>query len=50
MIIYEKIPEFNQETQCIVQSQPVEKDGNIYYGVKVVDLEVDDNDSYVEGF
>jgi predicted thioredoxin/glutaredoxin len=50
VIIYEKIPEFDQGTQCIVQLPPVEKDGDIYYGVEIVDLEVGEIDDYVERF
>jgi hypothetical protein len=37
-IVYALIPEFNQETQYVVQLDPVEKDDCIYYGVEIKDL------------
>jgi hypothetical protein len=50
LIIYEKIPEFDQGTQCVKQLPPVKKGEDIYYGIEIVDLEVDDYDSNVERF
>ena len=37
-IIYEPVPEFNQETQYMTQGDPVEKDDCIYYPCVVHDL------------
>lgn len=43
--VYAEIPEFNQETQYVVQLPPVEQEnGDIYYGVEVKDLEIDDTE------
>ena len=43
-MIYEQIPQFNQETQYVVQLPPVElEDGTLYYGVEVRDLEQDED-------
>jgi hypothetical protein len=36
--VYEKIPEFNQSHQMVVQLPPEEREDEIYYGVKIVDL------------
>ncbi len=36
--VYEKIPQFNQQTQMVVQLPPIEREDDIYHGVKVVDL------------
>lgn len=44
MKIYAEIPEFNQETQYIVQLPPVEQDGNTYYGVEVRNLDLEKNE------
>lgn len=43
-IIYEEIPEYNQETQYIIQLEPVEQEDCIYYGVEIRELEVEDNE------
>jgi len=37
-IVYAEIPEFNQETQMVVQKEPVDMGEYIYYGVEVVDI------------
>ena len=45
MKIYQEIPQFDQETQYIIQLPPVELDnGDIYYGVEIKDLEIDDTE------
>ncbi len=41
-IIYADIPEFDQETQYVVQLPPVEMADAIYYGVEVKELEIVD--------
>jgi len=38
MNIYEKIPEFDQETQMVVQKEPVKMGDDMYYGVEIVDV------------
>jgi hypothetical protein len=38
---YEEIPEFNQETQYVVQKEPVDMGGYTYIGVEVKDMEID---------
>lgn len=44
-IIYEKIPEFDEATQCVIQESPIESETEIYYGIRIVSLEQQD---YVE--
>ena len=41
-VVYEPIPEYNQETQYILQLEPIEKEGCIYYGIEIKDLEIDE--------
>ena len=48
-IIYAEIPEFNQETQYVVQLSPVEQEDFIYYGVEVRDLPLQEEGEFVEG-
>ena len=38
---YEEIPEFNQETQYVVQKEPVDMGDYIYIGVEVKDMETE---------
>lgn len=38
-IIYATIPEFDQNTQYVIQLPPVENDEEIFYGVEVKTLE-----------
>ena len=41
MKIYEKIPQFDQETQYVIQLPPVELDnGDIYYGIEIKEVEL----------
>ena len=48
MNIYQEIPDYDQETQYVVQLPPVELDnGDIYYGVEVKELEIDDTESMI---
>ena len=48
MKIYQEIPQFNQETQYVIQLPPVELDnGDIYYGVEIKELEIDDTESMI---
>ena len=48
MKIYQEIPQFDQETQYVIQLPPVELDnGDIYYGVEIKELEIDDTESMI---
>ena len=48
MKIYEEIPQYDQETQYVIQLPPVElENGDIYYGVEVKELEIDDTESMI---
>jgi hypothetical protein len=48
MKIYQEIPQFDQETQYVIQLPPVELDnGDIYYGIEVKELEIDDTESMI---
>ena len=38
---YEEIPEFNQETQYVVQKEPVDMGDYLYVGLEVKDMEID---------
>ena len=41
MKIYQEIPQFDQETQYVIQLPPVElENGDIYYGIEVKELEL----------
>lgn len=49
--IYAEIPDFDQETEYVVQLPPVETDGEIFYGVKVLTIPPDEeNKALVDGF
>jgi hypothetical protein len=37
-IIYAEIPEFDQATQAVFQTEPEDRGEYIYYGVTIVDL------------
>jgi hypothetical protein len=41
-ITYAEIPEFDQSTQYIVQLPPVETEDEIFYGLEVLDLQIDE--------
>ena len=43
-IIYAEIPEFDQATQAVFQTEPEDKGEYIYYGVVVVDLPPSENE------
>ena len=48
MKIYQEIPQFDQETQYVIQLPPVELDnGDIYYGIEIRELEIDDTESMI---
>ncbi len=47
-IIYAPIPVFNQETQYVVQTEPVDKGDYIEYGVEVKDLPPQEEDEMPE--
>ena len=38
---YEKIPLFNQETQYVIQKEPVDMGDYFYVGLEVKDMEID---------
>ena len=40
-IVYEEIPEFNQETQYVIQKEPVDMGDYLYVGLEVKDMEID---------
>lgn len=38
--VYQKIPDYDQETQYVIQLPPVELDnGDIYYGIEIREVE-----------
>lgn len=43
-VVYEDVPMFDQETQYVVQSPPVDLGDRIYLGVEVRNLELDDDE------
>ncbi len=48
MKIYQEIPQYDQETQYVIQLPPVElENGDIYYGVEIKELEIDDTESMI---
>ena len=48
MKIYQEIPQYDQETQYVIQLPPVELDnGDIYYGIEIRELEIDDTESMI---
>ncbi len=48
MKIYQEIPDYDQETQYVIQLPPVElENGDIYYGVEIKELEIDDTESMI---
>ena len=48
MKIYQEIPQYDQETQYVIQLPPVElENGDIYYGIEVKELEIDDTESMI---
>ena len=41
MKIYQEIPDYDQETQYVIQLPPVElENGDIYYGIEIRELEL----------
>ena len=40
---YEEIPEYNQETQYVVEREPVDMGEYIFIGLEVKDMEMDTN-------
>ena len=48
MKIYQEIPQYDQETQYVIQLPPGGLDnGDIYYGVEIKELEIDDTESMI---
>ena len=43
-VVYEAVPLFDQETQYVIQQDPVDLGDHIYMGVEVLDLELDDDE------
>ena len=42
-VIYAELPEFDQTTQYVVQLPPGETENEIYYGVEIKEIEVEDD-------
>ncbi len=42
-IVYAPIPEFDQETQVVFQTEPVDMGDHIFFGVEVRDVPRDEN-------
>ena len=49
-VVYEAVPLFDQETQYVVQSPPVDAGDYIYMGVEVREMEQDDEQRDEEVF
>ena len=45
---YEEIPAYNQETQYVVEREPVDMGEYIFIGLEVKDMEIDENNPYDE--
>jgi len=43
-VVFGEIPEFDQETQAVYQIGPVEREDDIYVGVEVRYVEVDESE------
>lgn len=43
-VVHEDVPLFDQETQYVIQQDPVDLGDHIYMGVEVLDLELDDDE------
>jgi hypothetical protein len=43
-VIFEKIPEFDQETQAVYQIGPVDRGDDIYVGVEIRYVELDEGE------
>lgn len=48
-IVYAPIPDFDQETQYVVQTEPVDMDDYIEVGVEVRDLPPQEEGEMIEG-
>lgn len=48
-IIYAPIPDFDQETQAVYQTEPVDKGDHIEIGVEVRDLPPQEGGEHIEG-
>lgn len=44
-VVFGEIPEFDQETQAVYQIGPVEREDDIYVGVEVRYVEVDESEA-----
>lgn len=45
LLRHEKIPEsFNQESEYVIQCDPVEKDDYIFIGIEIHELEIEDEE------
>jgi hypothetical protein len=42
-VVYGAIPDFDQETQYVVQSEPINRGDDIYLGVEIKTMVPDDN-------
>lgn len=48
-IIYAPIPDFDQETQAVYQTEPVDRGDHIGIGVEVRDLPPQEGGEHIEG-
>ncbi|HHY08881.1 MAG TPA: hypothetical protein GX530_10310 [Corynebacteriales bacterium] len=48
LVVFGEIPEFDQETQAVYQIGPVEREDDIYVGVEIRYVELDEGE--LEGF
>ena len=44
-VVFGEIPEFDQETQAVYQIGPVEREDDIYVGVEIRYVEVDESET-----
>jgi hypothetical protein len=47
-ITYEQIPDFDQQTHAVYQLDPVDRGEDIYIGIRVEELELEDFDDTFE--
>lgn len=40
--VYQEIPDYDQETQYVIQRDPIELPDCIYYAVEIRDMDLDD--------
>ncbi len=45
-VVYEDVPEFDQELYYVVQQAPVDAGNHIFMGIEMCELTIDDSDDY----